>query len=141
MASEQEHDANGLPLKYDRHGRPINSPAMEFEIESIEVHWAGIARLLLGLVAMPLLLGTLGGGLAGACEPEHTLFSDYKWLASNWMFIHALICCVCLPLFLRALSTQGKEGFPNLLISPPQSNPEGGGQTPPRLLLSFCISI
>ena len=101
----------------------------------------GIARLLLDLVAMLLLLGTLGCGLAGACEPEHTLFSDYKWLASNWMFIHALICCVCLPLFLRALSTQGKEGFPNLLISPPQSNPEGGGQTPPRLLLSFCISI
>jgi len=95
-----EHDANGMPLKYDRHGKPINAPAMEFEIESIEVHWAGIGRLLLGFVAMPLLLGTLSGGLAGASEIEHNLFSDYQWLASNWMLIHALICCVSLPLFL-----------------------------------------
>jgi hypothetical protein len=95
-----EHDANGLALKYDSNGKPLNLPAMEYDIESIEIHWAGIGRLLLGLVSMPLFLIVLSGGLAGAYEPGHDMFDDYKWLASNWMLVHAVICCVCLPLFL-----------------------------------------
>lgn len=95
-----EYDANGLPLKFDAKGKAINLPAMEYDIESIEIHWSGIGRLLLGLFSMPLFLIALSGGLAGAYDREHDMFDDYTWLASNWVFVHAVGCFICLPFFL-----------------------------------------
>ena len=103
MSSDDESRST-VPASDDHAMNPWAKPAVTIEIQEVEIHWSAIGTLLLGLLTLPLLLMTAGGGLLGSFEAPSALlpndmYDDYAWVASNWMFLHLMAFLVCMPFF------------------------------------------